>query len=118
MTQPITPDNCKICQEDPNLCSRIHHWPTDTNSGGLDEILESLVDYVESGNTTLGRPAALSPLEAKAAINQHMLDTFMELIGDYESVRKSMTLEQIHDVANRNSYRDELRKAVNERCQP
>lgn len=120
MTQPITPDNCKICQENPLLCSRIHYWPTDThdtptscktcgrenivnwdgqghcitctrdrilgdtNSDVLDEILEQFLnDRFETQRLPDGWVITREHrTKFTQAINQYMLDTFIELITE------------------------------------
>lgn len=56
----------------------------------------------------------------KTAINALMLDTFMELIGDNESVHQAkwhdsnVNLRALHQ----NELRNELRKAIQERLKP
>lgn len=41
---------------------------------GVEAIIDGLIDYAESGRTTLGRPTALTPSEAKAAIELLLLE--------------------------------------------
>lgn len=68
----------------------------------LREILESVVDWVESGRTSMGRPNALEPDEAEKAIRQAVGEEMLELIdAEIEASKKNLAYAEENNHSDR-----------------
>lgn len=61
----------------------------------LEEVLESLVDWAESGRTTIGRPGARSPRLATQAIIQIIEQAKTEVVKRYQELQHEELVNEI-----------------------
>lgn len=81
----------------------------------LREILESVVDWAESGRTSMGRPNALEPDQAEKAIRQAVAEEMLELIDDIDKPKDGvMTWRTDSAWQQRDSLKTELRQKIKE----